>query len=1052
MKDSKIRPVIAAVVSTMGRALSRVVLGCALAWPAMQSAEALEGPYAPVQNCKAKAGRAVAPLSVDACGAVIGNGTLQMGVNCEGHLNYPFVDDPLGIGFMGLRFVPTGAASTEPGCQCEGWGVADVTSGVAGFANVTSDNGANNLTLLSFTADATSAVSTVQVGSTFRVTHSYRPSLETPSLYDVLVTITNISDAATEVLYRRVMDWDVYPTPFEEYVTIVNGNAASLYRTDTNGFNSANPFSFETYEPGPVTDVGPDDHGALFDFNFGTLEPDASLTFRTLYGAAPTESAALAALTSVGAEAYSLGQPSTENGPTLGEPNTFVFAFAGIGGNPVGCGNGALDAGEQCDDGNTASGDGCDANCTTTSCGNGVVTAGEPCDDGNDVNADCCSNTCQSASPGSSCDLDGNLCTADQCNGSGGCTATEQAVQCDDGNQCNGNESCNPLSGCIAGTTPNPLPSACSGCCSTGASSCTGPIDAAGCSSVEGTFVDNATCGDGVCNANAVCGNGVVDAGEDCDSGASGGVDCCDGTTCQFQDVGSACSTDGNVCTDDVCGATGECTHSNNTVPCDDSDICTGDDSCSEGACTGSPVVPPSCDDGNVCTDDSCSANHCGHTNNAVACDDGEFCTDNDTCSDGSCAAGAPRDCGAGNACIIASCDEDSDQCITAPDPGQNGQACNDGSVCTEGTTCSAGVCGGGATLNCNDSDACTADSCDPSSGCVNTVTIESRACDSCEDAIDNDDSGETDYADCSCNLLCESFDYAVIGTRPTSRRTVYLGGDTHVDRATISGGVEYDSRASVCAQRELAVIAAATIDGAVAVRQNAVFGTGDNMLLGFFAGLIPPGILTTTGQAPVVGPGGLLLTDPANLFPAGHVDLSGTHEEYADCGLAIDSLIPDRDALLALTPTVDLGAVTHKIGDPPLVVVGPGPHVLHMSRLRVRGRALLEISGDADAVVVVQVDRGFSIAQRAGVQVSGGLRASNLIWVLDRSGRVYIGSDTEVEPDDADAVFAGTVLAPGRNIVVGKRSRVTGALLGRKVQLNGQVVVSHHPFTGVGP
>ena len=381
------------------------------------------------------------------------------------------------------------------------------------------------------------------------------------------------------------------------------------------------------------------------------------------------------------------------------------------------------------------------------------------------------------------------------------------------------------------------------------------------------------------------------------------------------------------------------------------------------------------------------------------------------------------------------------------------GGPCDDGDACTQTDTCQEGVCVGANPVVCV-GDAChAAGSCDPETGeCLNPVTVESRACASCEDGLDNDDAGGTDYEDCSCNLLCESFDYAVIGTRTTSRRTVYMGGDTHVSSVAVTGGAGFSSRASVCAERELALIAAATIDGAAAARQNAIFGSGTDMLLGFFAADVPPGVLTTTAVAPIVGPGGLALNDPANLFPAGYVDLSGTHEEYIDCGLAIQSLEAERDALLALAPTVDLGAVAHGIGDPAIVVSGPGPHVLHMTRLRVRGQALLEIDGDADSVVIVQIDRSFSVAQRAGVQVGGSLKPSKLIWVLDRTGRVYIGSDTEEEPTDADAVFAGTVLAPERNIVVGKRSRIAGALLGRKVQLNGGVVVSHHPFTGVGP
>src|SRR5207244_11859901 len=50
---------------------------------------------------------------------------------------------------------------------------------------------------------------------------------------------------------------------------------------------------------------------------------------------------------------------------------------------PVGnCGNGVVDPGEQCDDGNTVSGDGCSASCRLEACGNGILDPGEQCDDG----------------------------------------------------------------------------------------------------------------------------------------------------------------------------------------------------------------------------------------------------------------------------------------------------------------------------------------------------------------------------------------------------------------------------------------------------------------------------------------------------------------------------------------------------------------------------------------------------------------------------------------------------------------------------------------------
>lgn len=62
------------------------------------------------------------------------------------------------------------------------------------------------------------------------------------------------------------------------------------------------------------------------------------------------------------------------------------------------CGDGILSCtgSEECDDGNTTPGDGCDAVCIIEPiCGNSVVEPGEECDDGNILNGDGCSSTCQ---------------------------------------------------------------------------------------------------------------------------------------------------------------------------------------------------------------------------------------------------------------------------------------------------------------------------------------------------------------------------------------------------------------------------------------------------------------------------------------------------------------------------------------------------------------------------------------------------------------------------------------------------------------------------------
>src|SRR5690606_7862933 len=58
------------------------------------------------------------------------------------------------------------------------------------------------------------------------------------------------------------------------------------------------------------------------------------------------------------------------------------------------CGDGRVDPGEQCDDGNLTACDGCDAMCRTERCGNGRRECAETCDDGNTVRGDGCSATC----------------------------------------------------------------------------------------------------------------------------------------------------------------------------------------------------------------------------------------------------------------------------------------------------------------------------------------------------------------------------------------------------------------------------------------------------------------------------------------------------------------------------------------------------------------------------------------------------------------------------------------------------------------------------------
>jgi len=60
------------------------------------------------------------------------------------------------------------------------------------------------------------------------------------------------------------------------------------------------------------------------------------------------------------------------------------------------CGDGTVNAacGEECDDGNTDPWDGCDADCQAELCGNGQLDPGEECDDDNTISCDGCSVEC----------------------------------------------------------------------------------------------------------------------------------------------------------------------------------------------------------------------------------------------------------------------------------------------------------------------------------------------------------------------------------------------------------------------------------------------------------------------------------------------------------------------------------------------------------------------------------------------------------------------------------------------------------------------------------
>jgi hypothetical protein len=297
--------------------------------------------------------------------AIIDNGVVQLGVRDLGDLNVGGgpLSGPSGTTIVGLRSLATTSDSTSPGCTCEGWGVAIQSLGISGFANSAVGTAAN-LALVSFTSTASTAKSVVDVlgpsgTPVLRVTHDYAPNAGTSMLYQVNVSIQNISGqdiAEGDLLYRRVMDWDI-PFPGVEHVDIQGvpaalgiANGTNVFRTDNNGFNSGDPLTFFPFGLTNMNFTGATgDIGAVFDFQFEALAADATRTFTTFYGVAPTKADADLARALVDGDPsdieiglYSYGYPGTQTGgypegtpsvdPTTGAPNTFIFGFGVAGG------------------------------------------------------------------------------------------------------------------------------------------------------------------------------------------------------------------------------------------------------------------------------------------------------------------------------------------------------------------------------------------------------------------------------------------------------------------------------------------------------------------------------------------------------------------------------------------------------------------------------------------------------------------------------------------------------------------------------------------------
>jgi hypothetical protein len=268
--------------------------------------------------------------------AILTNGTVQLGVAPLGNLIVPGGTPSAGSGTerVGVRLNATneeGLAATQ---QLEGWGIAwsGETSGATGFASVTAaDASTPGLALESFSsagAPMTSqASSRVVAGGMIRVEHEFRPNSYSPYTYSVEVQLTNLGAETVSLTYRRVLDWDVEPTPMNEFVTAGSWcqECNDALMTD-NPFVGASPIIPAIGAPSiaPFTDVGPGDRGIAFEQPGLVLEPGDTASFTLFIGAAPDEATGIAALGASRAQDYAIGESSAGSTPAR-DHTVFLF-------------------------------------------------------------------------------------------------------------------------------------------------------------------------------------------------------------------------------------------------------------------------------------------------------------------------------------------------------------------------------------------------------------------------------------------------------------------------------------------------------------------------------------------------------------------------------------------------------------------------------------------------------------------------------------------------------------------------------------------------------
>jgi cysteine-rich repeat protein len=412
---------------------------------------------------------------------------------------------------------------------------------------------------------------------------------------------------------------------------------------------------------------------------------------------------------------------------------------SGAGGAQAVCGNMKIEQGEECEDGNAESGDGCEPDTCRFSCKTDKI-----CDDANACSGveacDVTKHVCKAGTPlkdGADCGSGkvclGGTCTLPSC-GDGKVQAGEE---CDDGNAKAG-DGCEPATCKFTCKTGDPGRSCESADPCLGDGTCDDAkthICSKGMTKADGTACGSAKiCVASTCLA-SVCGDGIVDtaAGEQCDDKNATPNDGCE-PTCKLSCVGAGdCPAPSTVCQLAACDAS-VCSLKPDASK--DGASCGNGLVCQAGACVGGGQV---CGNGTVEGDEACD------DGNATGGDGCEADCKKFTCAD------AAQDCPAAPPCQLALCSDVMNgsakvgqACGAAADAGQNGTSpagcaapdtCQNGACQAPGTVCGNGMVesgeecdlgasngpGTGCEINCKFSCSTQADACADQNTCNGT-------------------------------------------------------------------------------------------------------------------------------------------------------------------------------------------------------------------------------------------------------------------------------------------------------------------------------------------